>query len=42
VDAPTVEPEDLSTIMLALMWIEGNVNHVISLLERDSDGEDDA
>ncbi|MGH3041700.1 MAG: hypothetical protein ACRDNG_08195 [Gaiellaceae bacterium] len=39
-DAPMVEPEDLSAIMLALMRIEGKVNYIISLL--DSDGQDEA
>jgi hypothetical protein len=39
VDTPTIEPEDLSAIMLALMRIEGKVNSIISLLE--SDGQDD-
>ena len=35
---PTVEPDDLSMIMLALMRIEGKVNS-IGMLE--SDGQDD-
>jgi DNA-binding FrmR family transcriptional regulator len=39
VDTPTIEPDDLSAIMLALMRIEGKVNSIISLLE--SDGQDD-
>jgi hypothetical protein len=38
-DTPSVEPEDLSAIMLALMRIESKVNQVINLLERD--GTDD-
>lgn len=38
-DAPTVEPDDLSAIMLALMRIEGKVNYIVTLL--DSDGQDE-
>ena len=40
IEPPSVEPEDLSAIMLALMRIEGKVNYVINLLE--SDGQDEA
>jgi len=40
VDAPRIEPEDLSTIMLALMRIEGKVNSIIRLLESDGHDED--
>jgi hypothetical protein len=39
-DAPSMEPDDLSTIMLALMRIEGKVNSIISLLESDGQDED--
>jgi hypothetical protein len=39
VDVPSVDPEDLEVIMLALMRIESKVNQVINLLERD--GTDD-
>jgi hypothetical protein len=39
VDAPTVEPDDLSAIMLALMRIEGKVNYIVTPL--DSDGQDE-
>ena len=39
-DSDVVEPDDLSVIMLALMRIEGKVNHVINLLE--IDGQDDS
>lgn len=39
-DTPEVEPDDLNTIMLAHMRIEGKVNHIISLLE--SNGQDEA
>ena len=39
-DAPRVEPEDLSAIMLALMRIEGKVNSIISLLESNGQDED--
>jgi hypothetical protein len=39
-DVPSLEPEDLSAIMFALMRIEGKVNYVINLLE--SDGQDEA
>ena len=38
-DTPAVGPDDLDTIMLALMRIEGKVNSIIRMLE--SDGEDD-
>jgi DNA-binding FrmR family transcriptional regulator len=39
VDTPEIEPNDLDTIMLALMRIEGKVNSIIRVLE--SDGQDD-
>jgi hypothetical protein len=39
-DVPSVEPDDLSAIMLALMRIEGKVNSIISLLESDGQDED--
>jgi hypothetical protein len=40
VDAPAVEPDDMSAIMLALMRIEGKVNSIIRLLEDDGQDED--
>jgi hypothetical protein len=40
VDAPTLEPDDISVLILALMRIEGKVNYVINLLE--NDGQDEA
>jgi hypothetical protein len=40
VDGPTVEPEDVKEIMLALMRIDDKVNYLISLLE--GDGQDEA
>ena len=39
-DAPAVEPEDLSAIMLALMRIEAKVNSIIGLLEGNGQDED--
>ena len=39
-EPPSVELDDLSAIMLALMRIEGKVNSIIGLLESDGQDED--